>query len=76
MQSNECAVCGAELRASTTDLPFKINDVTVVILKGLFIVQCDRCHEYLIEDEVLGRVDEILAKVESGTEIEIVRYAT
>lgn len=70
-----CAVCGAELKASTTDLPFKVDDTTTVIVKGLPVVQCGRCPEYLIENEVLGRVDEIVAKVESGTELEIVRYA-
>jgi hypothetical protein len=29
----------------------------------------------LIEDEVLRRVDEILARVDGGTELEIIRYA-
>lgn len=70
-----CAVCGAQLRMATTDLPFKVNDTTIVILRGLPVVQCDRCPEFLIEDEVLRRVDEILATVEGGTELEIVRYA-
>jgi YgiT-type zinc finger domain-containing protein len=71
----KCAVCGAELRPTTTDLPFKVNGTTIVILKGLPVVQCARCPEYLIEDEVLRRVDEILARVEGGTELEIIRYA-
>jgi len=71
----KCAVCGGELRAETTDLPFKVSETTIVILKGLPVVQCATCPEYLIEDEVLRRVDEILAKVEGGTELEIVRYA-
>ena len=56
-------------------VPFKVSDTTIVILKGLPVVQCPRCPEYLIEDEVLRRVDEILARVEGGTELEIVRYA-
>ena len=71
-----CTVCGGELRAATTDLPFKVRDTTIVILKGLPVVQCARCPEYLIEDEVLRRVDEIFARLEGGTELEIVRYAT
>jgi YgiT-type zinc finger domain-containing protein len=71
----KCAVCGAELRTATTDLPFKVNDTTIVILRGLPVVQCGRCPEFLIEDEVLRRVDEILATVEGSTELEIVRYA-
>ena len=71
----KCAVCGGELRTGTTDLPFKVSDTSIVILKGLPVVQCVRCPEYLMEDAVLRRVDEILAKVEGGTELEIVRYA-
>jgi YgiT-type zinc finger domain-containing protein len=71
----KCAVCGGELKTATTDLPFKVNDTTIVIVKGLPVVQCGRCPEYLIEDEVLRRVDEIFARVEGGTELEIVRYA-
>jgi len=71
----KCALCGTEIRATMTDLPFKVSDTTIVILKGLPVVQCPRCPEYLIEDEVLRRVDEILARVEGGTELEIVRYA-
>ena len=71
----KCAVCGGELRRATTDLPFKVSDATIVILKGLPVVQCARCPEYLMEDEVLRRVDEILSRVAAGTELEIVHYA-
>lgn len=71
----KCAVCGGELRAGMTDLPFKVSDSAIVILKGLPVFQCARCPEYLIEDEVLQHVDVILAKVKGGTELEIVRYA-
>ncbi len=71
----KCTVCGAELKTTTTDLPFKVSDSTIVILKGLPVAQCGRCPEYLIEDEVLRRVEEILATVEGATELEIIRYA-
>ena len=71
----KCAVCGGEMSSTATDLPFKVSDTSIVILKGLPVLQCDRCPEYMIEDEVLRRVDDILAKVEGGTELEIIRYA-
>jgi YgiT-type zinc finger domain-containing protein len=71
----KCAVCGGELRTTTTDLPFKVSETSIVILKDLPVIQCTKCPEYLMEDEVLRRVDDIMAKVESGTELEIVRYA-
>jgi len=70
-----CKACGAELRATTTDLPFKVSDTAIVILKSLPVVQCAKCPEYLLEDAVLRRVDEILARVSGGAELEIIRYA-
>ena len=68
-------MCGAELRTATTDLPFKVGDTAIVILKSLPVLQCVKCPEYLIEDAVLQRVDQILARVDGGTELEIIRYA-
>lgn len=70
-----CTACGSELRTTTTDLPFKVAETTIVILQGLPVAQCTNCPEHLIEDPVLRRVDEILARVEGGTELEIIRYA-
>jgi YgiT-type zinc finger domain-containing protein len=70
-----CGVCGAELTRTRTDLPFKVRETGIVILKGLPVLQCGHCPQYLIEDEVLAQVDAILARVADGTELEIVRYA-
>ena len=70
-----CAVCGAELKAMRTDLPFKIRETSVVILKNVPVLQCGNCPEYLIEDAVLSRVDQMLARVDSEAELEIIRYA-
>jgi len=71
----KCAVCGANLKPAKTDLPFKVSDTAIVIVKALPVLQCVKCPEYLIEDAVLRRVDEILARVDGGTELEIIRYA-
>ena len=71
----KCAVCGAEMRPVNSDLPFKTTEQTIVILKGLPVLQCQNCSEYLIEDSVLGRVDEILATIDGAAELEIIRYA-
>ena len=70
-----CSVCGAEMRSTRSDLPFKTTEQTIVILKGLPILQCENCAQYLIEDAVLGRVDEILAAIDGKAELEIIRYA-
>jgi YgiT-type zinc finger domain-containing protein len=70
-----CTICGAKLKPMVSDLPFKIADNTIVILKGLPLLQCANCTEYLLEDDVMSRVDEILANVSVTAELEIIRYA-
>ncbi|PYM12046.1 MAG: YgiT-type zinc finger domain-containing protein [Candidatus Rokuibacteriota bacterium] len=70
-----CEVCGAELVAVETDLPFKIREPGIVILKGVPVLQCPRCPQYLLEDHVLARVDTILRSVDVVIELEVIRYA-
>jgi YgiT-type zinc finger domain-containing protein len=71
----QCTVCGSQLRAASTDLAFKVRESTMVILKGLPVLQCDNCAEYLLQDAVMEKVDEMLARVSSEAELEIIRYA-
>ena len=70
-----CTVCNGELHAVTADLPLRAGDTTIVILKGLPTLQCAQCPEYLLEDSVMERVDQILARIEEAAELEIIRYA-
>jgi len=71
----KCTTCGATMTRVDSDLPFKTSDHTIVILKSLPVLQCGNCRDYLIEDAVLRRVDEILTTVASGAELEVIRYA-
>ena len=71
----KCTVCGATMTRVVSDLPFKTTDHTIVILKSLPVLQCGNCTEYLIEDRVLSRVDEIRATVGGAAELEVIRYA-
>lgn len=71
----KCQVCGSEMRHVMTDLPFKIGVKTIVILKELPVLQCESCAEYLIEDQIMERVDTILSKSDKAAELEIVKYA-
>ncbi len=71
----KCQVCGSEMRQVTTDLPFKVGAKTIVILKELPVLQCESCAEYLIEDQIMERVDTILSKSDKAAELEIVKYA-
>ena len=70
-----CRVCGAKLRATTTDLPFKVTERTIVILKHLPVSQCESCGEYLIADDVFVKVEALLSKADSSAELEIIPFA-
>ena len=70
-----CRACGAPLRSITTDLPLKVSDHTIVVVKKLPVLQCDACIEYLIEDSVMARVDELLGQVDRSRELEVVPFA-
>ena len=39
----KCAVCGAQLQPVQSDLPFKVSEQTIVILKQLPVWQCANC---------------------------------
>lgn len=63
------------MRPMVTDLPFKASESSIVIVKQLPVIQCDGCGEFLIEDPVMKRVEELLAKTDTAAELEIVKYA-
>jgi YgiT-type zinc finger domain-containing protein len=71
----KCHVCGAQLREMKTDLPFKVDDTSIVIVKDLPVLQCENCSEYLMRDQVLEHLDFIMNKLDRAAELEIIRYA-
>jgi YgiT-type zinc finger domain-containing protein len=58
-----------------TDLPFKVGDSSIVIVKGLPVMQCLYCHEYVLTGVVMVGVEQILAAVDDLAELKGVRYA-
>lgn len=70
-----CQNCGSRLRAEVTDLPFKVTDRCIVVIKQVPVLQCDACPEYLLEDHVMAAVDAILARVDQSAELEVVPFA-
>jgi len=70
-----CHNCGGKLENLVTNLPFKINYNSIVIIKGLPVLQCRNCSEYLIEDEVMEKVDTILNRIDKTAELEVLSYA-
>ena len=70
-----CHNCGGKLEKVITDLPFKVSENSIVIIKRLPVLQCRNCSEYLIEDRVMEKIDSILDKIDKTTELEILSYA-
>ncbi len=70
----QCTVCGATLCATTSDLPFKVREHTIVILKDLPVLECPNCVQYLIADREFSRVEHMLAQVNGAAELAILRY--
>lgn len=71
----KCHVCGDEMISIVTNLPFKISDTSIVILKDIPVFQCNSCSEYLLQDNVLAQVDKILLNANSYAELEVIKYA-
>ncbi len=70
-----CHICGGEMRATSSDMPFNVDATHIVIFKGLPNYQCGQCGEYLIDDAVMERVEAVLSRSDSAAELEVVRYA-
>lgn len=71
----KCHICGGEIKAATSDMPFKLEANRIVIFENLPALQCDQCGDYLLEDSVIAKVEEMLDCIYSSAEFEIVRYA-
>lgn len=70
-----CHICGGKLEKVVTNLPFKINHDSIIIVKQLPVLQCVNCSEYVIEDEVMQKVDSILNRIDATAELEVLNYA-
>ena len=70
-----CHNCGGKLEKKITDLPFKTDDTSIIIIKKLPVLQCQNCNEYLLEDPVMEKVDNILGRIDKTAELEILSYA-
>jgi len=70
-----CYNCGGTLKKIITDLPFKIDHHSIIIIKKLPVLQCQNCHEYLIEDPVMETIDILLQETNKNVELEVLNYA-
>jgi YgiT-type zinc finger domain-containing protein len=71
----KCRICGSTMESIITTLPFKVDQETIIILKELPVLQCKKCNEYLLEDNIMERVDKLLEKTDYNAELEIIKFA-
>ncbi|HRI65596.1 MAG TPA: YgiT-type zinc finger protein [Polyangium sp.] len=70
-----CSTCGGDLTERITDLPFKLDDRTIVIVKHVPTLQCHVCNAYLLSDPVMAVVDKLLESANRDVELAVMRYA-
>ncbi len=71
----KCTVCAAPMQHVVTDLPFKLSTSTIAIVKHVPVLECTNCREYLLDDDTMGRVEDILNKIDESTELGVVDFA-
>ena len=71
----KCRICGSNMTSIITDLPFKVSSKSIVIVKDVPVLQCNGCPEYLLGDVVMEKIENIFEKVDTATELEVMRYA-
>ena len=70
-----CRICGGVLEARITDLPFKVGDFSIMILKAIPVLQCRQCGETELEHQTMLRVDQLLFAIDKAAELEVIRFA-
>ncbi len=70
-----CCIYGGSLEARITDLPFKVGDFSIVILKAIPVLQYRQCAETELEHQTMLRVDQLLSAADQSAELEVIRYA-
>jgi len=70
-----CRACGGSLESRVTDLPFKLADTTIVILKALPVLECPQCGDTEFDQGTMSRVDQLLRAVNRSAELEVIQFA-
>lgn len=70
-----CTTCGSDMEDRVTDLPFKLGDHSIVIVKDVPVLQCPNCQAYLLRDAVMAQVDRLLESASQTAELAVLRYA-
>ncbi len=71
----KCHICAGYMQKIKTDLPFKLDEHQILVVKDLPVTQCSSCGEFLISDQVMASLENLIASMDKDAELEIRRYA-
>ena len=71
----KCHICSGDMREIKTNLPFKLDDQQILVIKAIPVIQCSSCGEFLISDKVMEHLDNLINAMDKEAELEIRRYA-
>lgn len=71
----KCHLCGSRMESLRTDMPFKLENQRIIVVKGIPVEQCSSCGEYIIHDPIMERLDALFASMDEAAELEIRRFA-
>ena len=66
---------GFEWPQTESSLPFRVSRKAILVIRELPVWECGNCGEFLLEDEVMGRVEEMVGRVDEAAELEVVTFA-
>jgi len=70
-----CRTCGAPLKPVRADLPFRREDDSIVIVRGLPVMRCTECSVYFLEDSVITKIQELITLIRSNSQLDVISYA-
>ncbi|MEM7179418.1 MAG: YgiT-type zinc finger protein [Spirochaetota bacterium] len=62
----KCHICGGAMVEVVTDLPYKLQHKSTVVVKEMPAYQCTNCHQFLLKLDTMQRVDGIIKQIENG----------
>jgi len=71
----KCTRCGALMEARKTDLPFKLGDRAIVIIRSVPVLECRSCTEYLVADDDMQRIEKMLERGAADAELAVIQFA-
>jgi len=71
----KCHLCGGRMENLWTDLPFKLENHRIIVVKGIPVEQCSSCGEYVINDPVMESLEHLFESMDQAAELEIRRFA-